>query len=403
MAQSKQYLLSINCGSSSIKFAIYTAGHLKCKVRGRIVQIGSSDPLFTVSENGESERALEMQEGKDILAAIGELRNWLSTHYRRYPITAIGHRIVQGGPDHMQAGVIDEILIEELNRLSFLAPNHLPDELAAIKTFKNAFPEAVQVACYDTGFHQYMPEHVRQYPLPEKYRQKELIKYGFHGLSCEYIIRRLGERYNRCMRQKIIIAHLGNGSSVTAIKHGKSIDTTMGLTPMGGVLMGTRSGDIDPGVPIFILKQWKLSADELDRLFSKESGLEAIAGTADMRELLVLEHTATLAAVAVTSYVYHIKKQIGALAAAMKGLDMLVFTGGIGENSDVIRERICDGLEFLGIRIHPKHNKHHKAEISSKSGSVKVLVMPTDEERMIAHHIQQVVNYQESNHYEYAD
>jgi len=393
VAQNKQYILSINCGSSSIKFALYEEDNLRVAWRGDITGIGTEDATFRIADHDGKHNNVEMQYCTDSRTAFDELTNWLTSHYLQYPIVAIGHRIVQGGPDHRSPELIDDQVVHELEQMVYLAPNHLPDELAAIKSLKHAFPEAIQVACYDTFFHSHMPGFVQHYPLPEQYRDKALIKYGFHGLSYEYILDQLKRELDHIGHKKIIIAHLGNGASMAAIKHGQSIDTTMGLSPIGGLLMGTRSGDIDPGVPVFILKQWKLSADELDELFSKRSGLKAIAGTADMRELLERAPNDEKAAEAVAAFIYNIKKNIGALTAAMGGLDMLVFTGGIGENAAYIRRQVCNGFDFLGMKIHKNHNKHNRSEISSKSSKIKLLVMPTDEESMIAQHTHQIINH----------
>jgi acetate kinase len=318
--------------------------------------------------------------------ARNELANWLITHYRQYPITVISHRIVQGGPHHRVPELINEQLLQELHRLIDLAPNHLPDELETIKKMQNVFPEAIQVACYDTFFHTSIPGFIQQYPFPSEYQDEKLIKYGFHGLSYEYLMNELKKQFNHIDRKRVILAHLGSGASMVAVRDGKSLDTTMGLTPMGGLLMGTRTGDIDPGVPLFIMKHWKLSVSKLDELFSKQSGLKAIAGTANMHELIERMLTEAPAAQAVEAFIYSVKKQIGAFAAAMGGVDLVVFTGGIGENAAYIRHQVCKELGFLGIRLHKNHNKHHYFKISSGTSKVKVLVLPTDEEMMIARH-----------------
>lgn len=386
MAENKQHILSINCGSSSIKFALFNKTGLNCSWRGHIKDIGTRHAAFEITNGNGLAKQVAMLNCDDLDSARAELANWLITHYRQYPITIIGHRIVQGGPQHRAAEVINEQLLQELHRLKELAPNHLPDELATITKMQNTFPEAIQVACYDTFFHTTLPEFIQQYPLPAEYQDGRLIKYGFHGLSYEYLMDELKKQFNHIDRKRIILAHLGSGASMTAVKGGKSLDTTMGLTPVGGLLMGTRSGDIDPGVPLFIMKHWKLSAVKLDELFSKQSGLKAIAGTANMHELVDRMATDAAAARAVEAFIYSVKKQIGAFAAAMGGVDLIVFTGGIGENADYVRQQICKELDFLGIRLHKNHNRHHRFKISARSSKVKVLVMPTDEEMMIARH-----------------
>lgn len=386
MAQNKQHILSINSGSSSIKFALYEEDNLKCSYSGYIKDIGTQHAIFEVTDCSGVAKNVPMLNCNDHGSARDELTNWLTTHYRQFPITVIGYRIVQGGPNHRSAEQINENLLHELHRLRDLAPNHLPDELATITKMQSAFPEAIHVACYDTFFHTTLPGFIQQYPLPAVYRDQRLIKYGFHGLSCEYLMDELKKRFNHIDRKRIILAHLGSGASMTAVSDGKSLDTSMGFTPMGGLIMGTRTGDIDPGVPVFIMKHWKLSASKLEEVFSKQSGLKAMAGTANMHELLERMPTDASAAQAVEVFIYSIKKQIGAFAAAMGGLDLIVFTGGIGENAAYIRYQVCKELSFLGIRLHKNHNKHHRFKISSGAGKVKVLVMPTDEELMIARH-----------------
>jgi len=392
MAQKRSYILAVNCGSSSIKFALFNEAGLECPYRGQISGIGSGEAVFRVTDAKGKYYEVEMESCTDSRPAIHELIVWLNSHYTKYPIKAIGHRIVQGGPRHRSPELITDVLMTELREVINLAPNHLPSQLAAIEILKNAFPEALQVACYDTCFHHTIPKFIRNYPLPEEYRDKDLIKYGFHGLSYEYVLGRLKKDVMHIRRKKIIIAHLGNGASMVAIKHGKSMDTTMGLTPMGGLLMGTRSGDIDPGVPIFMLKQWNLTADDLEEIFGEKSGLKAIAGTSDMQQLLALEKTDTKAVEAINSFVYNAKKNIGALAAALGGIDQLVFTGGIGENAATIRERVCDQLKFLGLKINKHHNRHNRNDIAAASSKVKIKVIPTNEESMVACHTQQLIN-----------
>lgn len=386
MSQHKQHILSVNCGSSSIKFALYEESSLNCSYRGHIKDIGTRHAVFEISDCKGLAKQVPMLSCDDHESARNELANWLITHYREYPITVIGYRIVQGGPHHRAPELISEQLLQELARLRDLAPNHLPDELEIIKKMQNVFPEAIQVACYDTFFHAALPGFIQQYPLPAEYQNERLIRYGFHGLSYEYLMDELKKKFNHIERKRIILAHLGSGASMAAVRDGKSLDTTMGLTPMGGLLMGTRTGDIDPGVPVFIMKNWKLSASKLDELFSKQSGLKAIAGTANMQELIERMLTDAPSAQAVEAFIYSVKKQIGAFAAAMGGIEFIVFTGGIGENAAYIRRQICKDLDFLGIRLHKNNNKHHRFKISSRASKVKVLIVPTDEEMMIARH-----------------
>jgi len=308
---------------------------------------------------------------------------------------------VQGGPDHRFPELITPELICILDGLSYLAPNHLPAAIAAIRAIEAAFPDIPQVACYDTYFHRSLPEYVKKYPLPAKYFDGGLLKYGFHGLSYEYVLKELSETNPDIQSKKVIIAHLGNGASMVAVKGGKSVDTTMGLTPLGGLVMSSRPGDLDPGVLLCMLRQYELSADQLDEILNKQSGLKAIAGSGDMRSLLLNEHADARAREGITTFCYSAKKYIGALAAALGGIDLLVFTGGIGENSAIIRERICQGLNFLGIELEPSRNYNGASVISAYKAKVKTMVIKADEEIMIAQHTQMTTSIK-TNSYEHA-
>jgi acetate kinase len=365
-------ILVINCGSSSLKFSLYLAASLLPEWSGSISPIGSSEGKFEI-ENSQYQK-LENRSAffKDLDTAVAEVIRWLKSNGYQDSLSAIGHRLVQGGPDHRGPELITGPLLKTLEQFVYLAPNHLPDELKAVKAFQAAFPGIPQVACFDTAFHKDMPTYAKYYPLPEKYKDIGLMKYGFHGLSYQYILQELMAENPTVTKKKIIIAHLGNGASMAAIKNGISVETTMGVSPIGGLVMGTRSGDLDPGVLLFLLKQAQLTPNKLDDLLSKDSGLKAIAGISDVQELLQAEKDDPKAAEALTVFCYAAKKFIGALAAAMGGLDLLVFTGGIGENSAVIRERICSGLEFIGI------------DLADSKSRVAVRAIPTNEELMIA-------------------
>jgi acetate kinase len=383
-------ILSINGGSSSLKFKLYSSN--KLMLYGSVAHIGTKIGQLEIRSPGHVLLFKLVQNFKDQFTAATELINWFNNNQLLYSITAIGHRLVQGGPNHRDPEVITDELLNSLNEFVYLAPNHLPNEIKMIRLFKQAFPDVPQVACFDTAFHQDMPFCSKYYPLPSKFGEKGLIRYGFHGLSYEYIMAKLAQKATSTPRRKIIIAHLGNGASMAAVRNGICIDTTMGISPMGGLVMGTRSGDLDPGVILYLLKHDKLTPDEVDDLLSKQSGLKGIAGTGDVQELLKNEATDTLAREALAVFCYNARKYIGALAAAMGGLDMLVFTGGIGENSAIIRERICSELEFLGIEIHQKLNYDRAEMISTEHSQVKVKVIATDEEWMIAKHTQTIID-----------
>lgn len=387
-----KYIVVINGGSSSLKFSLYQTASFQLELSGAINHIGS----------GKSEMKISSQDGviftnsKAAYATVADgakaVIDWLKDHEQNYVIAAIGHRLVQGGAKHREPEKITGHVLQDLQEFIYLAPNHLPNEIKIIKAFTAAFPDVPQVACYDTFFHKDLPSYTREYPLPVSYQKKGLMRYGFHGLSYEYIMQKLIEEDPAAAQHKIIIAHLGNGASMAAVMNGISVDTTMGLSPTGGLVMGTRSGDLDPGVVLFLLKEGKLNAEELDQLLNKESGLKAIAGISDVQDLLKKEAGDPKAQEALKVFCYQASKFIGALAAGMGGLDTLVFTGGIGENSIPIRERICEGLNFMGIKINQRSNRAQLNIISSKTSRVKVKMMKTNEEWMIAQHTQHIIN-----------
>ena len=387
------YILTVNCGSSSLKFSLYHSLSTKLVWSGSVDQIGEKTGHFEISDS--SDKVLETKSAPypNMGDAVGALTNWFKSNTHDYPLLAIAHRLVQGGHHHLKPEIITGELLKTLSELVYLAPNHLPDEISTIKAFQSAFPGVKQIACYDTWFHRAMPSYARNYPLPAEYHKKGLVHYGFHGLSYEYIMDELAKEESPVAEQRIIIAHLGNGASMAAVRNGLSVDTTMGISPIGGLVMGTRSGDLDPGVLIFLLRETKMTVDELEDLLSKRSGLLAIAGTSDVQELLKMEPHSPKAAEALTVFCYSAKKFIGSLAAAMGGLDMLIFTGGIGENSTVIRERICKDLAFIGITLDKQKNLKNETFISCDSGKVIIRVMKTNEDLMMARLVCAVLNY----------
>jgi acetate kinase len=293
---------------------------------------------------------------------------------------------VHGGPDYHNPRRITADVLAELKRLVPFAPNHLPAAIAIIEAAGDAHPELPQVACFDTAFHHDLPHVAQRLPIPRAYAERGVRRYGFHGLSYAYLLQELHRRAGAHVAHgKLVIAHLGNGSSLTAIRGGRSIDTSMCFTPLGGVVMSTRSGDLDPGVVAFIARAEGLDADGVEDLFSHHSGLLAVSGvTGDMRELLEREGADPLSRLAIDIYTYQIKKCIGAFAAALGGLNTIVFSGGIGEHAPEVRRRICDGLEFLGVRLDRERNALNNEVISAPDCPVTVRVIPTDEELMIA-------------------
>lgn len=387
-----KYVLVINGGSSSLKFSLYERSSLQSELTGEVAHIGEKDSYMEISNNQKILFKEHSGFYETLMDGVKALTGWLIKNKWHQSIDAIGHRLVQGGPEHRKPELITDDLLHALQEYIYLAPNHLPNEIKTIKLFRSAFPDIPQVACFDTFFHRNLPSYVKYYPLPKKYANKGLMRYGFHGLSYEYILDKLLKENPAVKKQKIIIAHLGNGASMAAVVNGVSTDTTMGLSPAGGLVMGTRTGDLDPGVPLFLLKQAKLSTTELDELLNKDSGLKAIAGTSDLQQLLKNEATEPKAKEALMVFCYTAKKFIGSLAAAMGGLDLLVFTGGIGANAATIRERICENMDFMGIQIDKKLNKAQKEIISGAESKVLVKAIRTDEEYMIVKHTQQIID-----------
>ncbi|MES1160049.1 MAG: acetate/propionate family kinase [Bacteroidota bacterium] len=390
--EQKRYILALNGGSSSLKFGLFEDNTGRMEAEGQVDRIGSAKGHFKVrGANGEK---WEDHDGeyRDSQEALRELIRWLRNHKDPYPLAAIGHRLVQGGPDHRTPEIVDERLISALEQLLHLAPNHLPASLAIIKICRDFFPDIPQVACFDTAFHRYMPARAMHFAIPRPLWKEGIIRYGFHGLSYEYIMQQLERPTFAGKKEKIIIAHLGNGCSMTAIHNGVSIDTTMGLTPTGGLVMGTRSGDLDPGLLFFLLRKEGMTVDNLENVIDKGSGLEALSGNGhDVRMLLEREASDSNAGEALDIFCYQARKFIGALAAALGGLDTLVFTGGIGENSPVIRRRITEGLQFLGIQLDEKNNKDQKEIISTSISPVMVCAIKTHEEMMIASHTRELI------------
>jgi acetate kinase len=391
MKKTSSDILAVNIGSSSFKFKLFDAATLEAKLSGVAKLDRDKNISFVVRINSAEQLdiTLPFASHNDVL---DQLINGLKKVLKGHQLAAIGHRIVQGGPGHFNPVILNHKVVADLKKYIYLAPNHLPAAIDLISRMENAFPGTFQVGCFDTSFHQFMPPKARYYPLDEKYRSQGLMRYGFHGLSYEYMMAKLAEQLLNPARQKIIIAHLGSGASLVAVKEGVSVDTTMGLSPMGGMMMGTRPGDLDPAVLLFLMEQECLDASQLDDLLSKHSGLIAMAGTADLENLLLMEDTNEKAREALSMFCYQAKKAIGALCAALGGLDTLVFTGGIGANSAVIRERICQDLKFLGIILDPVANHHQKSIISSKRSWITVCAFETNEEQIIAQHTQTLLN-----------
>jgi len=376
-------VLTINSGSSSVKFSVYLFPGEQLEISGSLARIGQSAGSFRVHDaSGQSLRD-ESPGIPDHAAAFRLLFEFLE---RRAKPDAIGHRIVHGGPRYTEPQLVTPELIAVLTELIPLAPNHLPREIDALKSVAGVYPAAKQVACFDTAFHRSMPTVAQMYALPEDVRADGvLLRYGFHGLSYEFLVselRRLGDAGKR-----VVAAHLGNGASMAAILDGKSVETTMGLTPTGGLVMSTRSGDMDPEVVLYLLEEKKLALGAVRDLITSRGGLLGVSGiSGDMRDLEERAASDPRAAAAIAVFCHQARKSLGALAAALGGVDTVVFAGGIGENSAAVRERICAGLDFLGIRIDAQRNSENAPVISPDDAPVKVRVIKTNEEVTIARH-----------------
>ena len=385
MKSARPCILTINGGSSSIRFAVYETGRtLRPQFDGKIDRIGSSGTNLTVSNPAGTPRVARRLAAASHGTAVGMLLDWLEAQPVFSSIKAVGHRVVHG-MKHSQPERITPKLLAELHRLTPYDPDHLPREIGLIEAFHARHPKVPQVACFDTAFHRTMPRLARLLPIPRRYAAKGVERYGFHGLSYAYLMEELGRLDPAAAKGRVILAHLGNGASLAAVRHGKSIDTSMGFTPAAGLVMSTRSGDLDPGLVYYLARTERMSASRFQRMVNHESGLLGVSGTsADLRDLLAREARDARAADAVALFCYQAKKWIGSFAAALGGLDTLVFAGGIGEHAPLIRERICDGLGVLGITLHRARNAKNAPLISRDAGRVKVRVIRTDEELMIA-------------------
>jgi acetate kinase len=388
MKAANPLILTINGGSSSIKFAVFeVADPLHRIFGGTIERIGLPNTTLRVKGLSLADNFSRPVEAQNHMTAVDILMNWIKERCEKNNLIAVGHRVVHGGPKYSKPQRITPEMIEELRRLSPFDPEHLPEEVFLIEAFHRQFPEVPQVACFDTAFHHDLPCVARLLPIPRCYEALGVRRYGFHGLSYEFLMGELTRLEGSEVAQgRVILAHLGNGASLAAVQHGKSIDTTMGLTPTGGVPMGTRSGDLDPGLVWYLSQTESLDAKQFNEMVNFKSGLLGISETSsDMRELLDHETRDTRAAEAIALFCYQVKKWIGAFAAALGGVETLVFSGGIGENAPIVRARICEGLKFIGIELEEQQNATNEGLISTNASRVSVRVIHTDEEWMIAH------------------
>lgn len=376
-------ILVLNAGSSSLKFAMYERREsLPLILRGSVSSLSAHPRLRLSTGKAAEERSLG-RKSLEIGAAIEVVAAEIGERGSGHSVAAVGHRIVHGGRDFISPVVLDESVVERLRELIPLAPLHQPENLQVVDDARNLFPEAVQVGCFDTAFHAARPKIAKSYGLPRALTNSGVQSYGFHGLSYAYISSELCKRYGPQAGGRVIVAHLGSGASLCAMRGGKSVATTMGFSTLDGLVMSTRCGSLDPGIVIYLLQNLRLSVEEVSTLLYDRSGLLGLSGiSGDMATLLKADSSS--AAEAIALFVYRAGREIGSLAAAIGGLDTLVFTAGIGENAPAIREQICASAGWLGVKIVPESNKQSLARISSPDSVVDVLVIPTDEERAVA-------------------
>jgi acetate kinase len=381
-------ILCLNSGSSSLKFALYRIGDREeiLLAQGAVERNDAQSARLWINS---PQRKIEKTGGE--MSSVSAALHAASIELERLELPrfdAVGHRLVHGGQHHAVPERITDTLLNELRNLIPFAPLHLPDEIAGIVAVTSHFSSVPQVACFDTAFHRSMPEVAQRFALPRALWDQGIRRYGFHGISYEYIMRTLGAN----PPSRIIIAHLGNGASMAAVKDGRPLDTTMGFTPAGGFMMGTRSGDLDPGIICYLLNERHFDAHGLVELVNHQSGLLGVSGiSSDMKTLLERADTEPDAAMAVQMFCYQLRKQIGALSAALGGLDLLVFTGGIGERAAPVRWEACSGLEHLGVRLDRERNDSNADTISTPDSRCLVRVIPTNEDLIIARHTHELI------------
>ena len=383
-AEPELNVLALNSGSSSLKFGLYCIGssRIGMLLSGGAEAIGEKDGNYHAEDSRGNELLAETGPVPSQQEGIVRIARLLIDAKMPTP-DAIGHRIVHGGPKLRQHCLIDDTVLTQLEAATAFAPLHIPLALSVIRFAQKHFPGLPQVACFDTTFHAGLPAVARVLPIARELQSEGIQRYGFHGLSCESIVRRLANALPR----RLVIAHLGNGASVTAVKAGKSIDTSMGLTPTGGVIMGTRSGDLDPGVLVYLLREKKFDAGMLEELVDHRSGLLGISGVgSDMRQLHEAASSNADAQLAIQMFCYSVRKQVAAMIAALDGVDLLVFTGGIGENDVEARAAICDGLSWLGLSLDAARNRFGENLISDPASRCAVQVLPSQENEQIARH-----------------
>jgi len=386
MKSANEKILTINGGSSSIRFALFQVGEpLKRMLYGKLDRIGSSGTTLTFHDADEKPQASIDLAAADHRSAANFLLDWLEERNCLEEVQAVGHRVVHG-MKHTEPEIVTQELLDELHRISPNDPEHLPREIELIETFRQRHPKLTQVACFDTAFHQTMPRVAKLLPIPRRFEDKGIRRYGFHGLSYAYLMEELVRLADpAAMKGRVILAHLGNGASLAAVRDGKCMDTSMGFTPTAGLVMSTRSGDLDPGLAPYLARTEQMTTEQFYEMVNHKSGLLGVSEiSSDMRDLLEREKQDTRAAEAVALFCYQTKKWIGSFIAALGGLDTLVFAGGIGENAPLVRARICEGMNCFGIELDESRNAETASVISTNGSRVMVRVIRTNEELMLA-------------------
>jgi acetate kinase len=386
-------LLTINAGSSSLKVALYQMGSLEtCLLTANVERIGSQVSRITIAYKNNGTAFDHQEKLTDHSVALAAVLSRIEDRWSAANLDGVGHRIVLGDSRCREPLRIDDELLSRFQELADRAPDHLPQLVDSIAAVARIYPDVPQVACFDSAFHRQMPREAQMFALPRRFFQRGVMRYGFHGLSCEYVMQELIALDPVAATGRVLIAHLGSGASITAVHQGTSVDTSMAFTPLAGLVMGTRCGDVDPGALVYLMKKEGMTPHTLNGLLNKESGLLGLSGySADMRDLLERESTDPHCAEAIAVFCYQARKFIGAYSAALGGLDTLVFTGGIGEHGSKIRARICNCLEFIGVKLDTDANASHAAVISAAGSAVTVRIMRTNEELMIARHTRGVL------------
>jgi acetate kinase len=382
------HILTVNAGSSSLKFSLFSVEEMECLAIGQIEGLGT-DPKFAMKDGSGKKILTDELEGADVVAnhaaGLAKIISVIREYFPAAKISAVGHRVVHGGLKFTAPVRLNDEVLAELSDLNSLAPLHQPHNLAGVRAAMQAFPDAPQVACFDTAFHRAHPFVNDAFALPRKLYDEGVRRYGFHGLSYEYVSGKLAEIAPHHARGRVVICHLGSGASMCALRDGMSVASTMGFSALDGLPMGTRPGQLDPGVVLYLMQEKKMDANAISDLLYKKSGLKGLSGISnDMRDLEA--STDPKAKQAIDYFVFRVRREIGAMAAVLEGLDTIVFCGGIGENSRAIREYVLEAMEWIGVELDQTRNRANETVISSDRSRVKVFVMPTNEELMIARH-----------------